>query len=277
MLAYFGHPKCASRWTLAVLRSICHDLRLRFDLVERDANSPETLNALARERGTGVLADSVSTPERARDLDFERGFHVIRDPRDIVVSTYFSHLYSHPTAAFPRVAEQRRRLETLPKSDGLSYLIEARGPQFEAMRSWDYGQENVLEVRFEDIARNPYGSMLRVADFLGLLDDRELNGPRSLAAGLMAALRSVESRVLPSCRLLPAPRRLTVERLARIVYHHDFTRKSGGREVGDEDPRSHYRKGVPGDWRNHLEPRHLDRMHELYGDLVGALGYDTAR
>src|SRR5580700_2887646 len=32
-----------------------------------------------------------------------KGFHVVRDPRDLIVSAYFSHLYSHPDQNWPRL------------------------------------------------------------------------------------------------------------------------------------------------------------------------------
>jgi hypothetical protein len=53
-----------------------------------------------------------------------------------------------------------------------------------------------------------------------------------------------------------------------------FQRLAGGRRPGEEDPASHYRRGVAGDWRNHLTPRHLVAFRERFGDLPERLGYE---
>lgn len=53
-----------------------------------------------------------------RPLRDYRGFHVIRDPRDVGVSGYFSHLHSHPIGDWYELAEHRRELQSLPRHEG---------------------------------------------------------------------------------------------------------------------------------------------------------------
>ncbi len=53
-----------------------------------------------------------------------------------------------------------------------------------------------------------------------------------------------------------------------------FENVSGGREVGVEDRQSHFRKGVVGDWRDHLEPATAERVSEIAGELIRDFGYD---
>jgi hypothetical protein len=48
----------------------------------------------------------------------------------------------------------------------------------------------------------------------------------------------------------------------------------GGRKIGEEDEKSHYRKGIAGDWRNHLTDDHVKLFRKCHGDLVERLGYD---
>ena len=208
----------------------------------------ETERERLRDAPDGFVAFWTADRGYAEGLAEHRAVHVVRDPRDIVVSAYFSHLHSHSTDLWPELAAHRERLRSMPKTEGLMLEIEFRTEQLAAMRDWDYGQEHVLEMRFEELVRGPYASFLRMLTFLDLLDEREPGGPRRLADGAVAALRSVESRLLAGESVLPRPGRISVERLARCVFEHDFSRKSGGRGVGEEDVRSHYRKGVPGDW-----------------------------
>lgn len=53
----------------------------------------------------------------------------------------------------------------------------------------------------------------------------------------------------------------------------DFKRMSGGRKPGEEDNRSFLRKGVVGDWKNHLQEPHLAIIEKHCGELMKQLGY----
>jgi len=97
-----------------------------------------------------------------------RGFHIIRDPRDVVVSAYFSHLHSHPQN--PTFVEIRNTLQKLDMRDGLLFEFDYLSQQFEAMFAWDYRQSNVLEMRLESFSAGFYENWLRIFDFLDILD-----------------------------------------------------------------------------------------------------------
>jgi len=46
------------------------------------------------------------------------------------------------------------------------------------------------------------------------------------------------------------------------------------RELGEEDPKSHLRKGTPGDWKNHFTERHKEEFKRLFDDVLIKLGYE---
>jgi hypothetical protein len=46
------------------------------------------------------------------------------------------------------------------------------------------------------------------------------------------------------------------------------------RRPGQEDAKSHFRKGIVGDWRNYLKPEHIQRFKELCGQQLIELGYE---
>lgn len=50
-------------------------------------------------------------------------------------------------------------------------------------------------------------------------------------------------------------------------------RKLSGRDAGDEDKGSFFRKGVVGDWRNHFDRRDLALFMKQAGELMRELGY----
>ena len=68
-------------------------------------------------------------------------------------------------------------------------------------------------------------------------------------------------------------RRLPAGYLPWALDRFSFERLAGGRKRGEEDQGSHYRRGVAGDWRNHLTQRHLAAFRERFGDLTERLGY----
>ncbi len=51
----------------------------------------------------------------------------------------------------------------------------------------------------------------------------------------------------------------------------------GGRSRGVEDRTAHNRKGIVGDWRNHLEGALLDEFKDLYDDVLVETGYEASR
>jgi len=165
------------------------------------------------------------------------GFHVIRDPRDIIVSGYFSHLYSHPTDDWPQLIEHREKLQDLDINEGLFIEIEWSSQWLEFMSTWRYGQPNVLELRLEEMSADPLLYWDSIISHLGIAD---------LPDGYLNA----------------------------VLDKYSFERLSGGRTRGQEDKKHHYRRGVAGDWRSYLTSSHLSAFRERYGDLAERLGYD---
>lgn len=167
-----------------------------------------------------------------------RGFFVSRDPRDIVVSWYFSQRYSH--GLMGDTGKVRRKLGDLDKSDGMTYAIRFLDEfgVFRAQRSWiEASDPTVLFVRFEDLI-----------------------GPDSLTWFL---------RIFDHCEM----KTVDVETARRLLDRYAFEKLSG-RSRGDENVLTHFRKGVSGDWRNHFDQQASDVFHEVTGDLVELLGYD---
>ena len=96
--------------------------------------------------------------------------------------------------------------------------------------------ESYTEVRYEDLLERPNEEARRLFEFLGV-DTRE-----SL--------------------------------VDRAVRSASFEKLSKGRERGQEDPSSFYRKGVSGDWKNLFNERDKQVYKEEAGELLIRLGYE---
>jgi hypothetical protein len=282
--AFFGRHKSASTWARSILHDAAEALNLNIMTVhvaEQWAAYP-SLGDMVRAEKPDLLIMTNAQQSDVDTLPEMRAFHIIRDPRDIVVSGYFSHLHSHPEAVggipWPELVEHRKTLKERDHDGGLFAEIEFSDLWFETMGSWNYHNPGVLELHMEDVISDPVKMWTLIFSHLDLLaedagDDRlrsaittwnlaaRRNNPRSLAT-----LR----RVLPRAPL----RRLATPYVTSAMQRFSFSRLSQGRAPGEEDPTSHYRRGVAGDWRGHLKAEHLDAFRARYGDLVERLGYE---
>lgn len=166
-----------------------------------------------------------------------RTFFVLRDPRDIVVSYYFGSLRADQGALRHGALRAPREPEA-----GIGWTMEALDAMglFTAMRSWverGAGDPDTLLLRFEDLV-----------------------GPRQ---------GEVFEALFAHCHIT-MPRAVVRE----LLDDYSFAVISGGRRPGEEDRRSHYRKGVAGDWTNHLTAEHVERFRLLTGDLITRAGYE---
>ena len=194
------------------------------------------------ERGipSGVFAahlySNFDNYQRIEKPETYRTIFVTRDPRDIVVSFYFSTKYSHPAIAY--IPQMRKDLEPLGEQEGLCYIIDRLRDLglFDAQRSWvDREDDRTRLFKYEELAENHEKFIADLFDHLSI--------------------------------------KLTSEKLASLAERHSFRRMALGRKRGEEDLNSDYRKGQAGDWKNHLEPDSLKHFRTVTGDLIDVLRY----
>jgi hypothetical protein len=66
------------------------------------------------------------------------------------------------------------------------------------------------------------------------------------------------------------------ETVRRCVESASFERLSRGRQRGQEDPSSFFRKGIVGDWQNVFTEEDKRVFKEEAGDLLIKLGYEES-
>lgn len=275
-LYYFSHHKCGTMYANSILGRVCAELGLDKRTFYRPEDFGGDLGALATRERPDVVCYLDAEWEHVRDLEGILGVHVVRDPRDILVSAYFSHLHSHQTDAWTELREHRKELGELSKEEGLYREMDFTAYAFRAMERWDYHRDGVLELKFEELATRPYEFWLGVAAHLRLLDEDDFGLRRTL--GYVA--RGLANQAHGKFGWWPVRfdvDRIPAQRLLGIAYDNRFEKKSGGREAGQVDPKSHYRKGRPGDWENHLTAGHLEEFERKFPRLLEKTGYGEIR
>jgi hypothetical protein len=261
---------------------VCFRLGLTLEITHREVEFADypSLGAYADDHEADVLIYTNAKIKHVRDLPFQSGFHVIRDPRDVLVSAYFSHLHSHPTDNWPELEEHRNRLEALSKEEGLLAEMEFSAEEFEDMYRWDYTRDDVLEWKLEELSPKPFQGFVEVIDFMDMLDRSRTDGVERTvkAAGLAVNRLLYKGRhVLPPEDDAPTVQTwpsIPMETLRSILDAKSYENLSGGRKKGEEDVTSHYRKGVPGDWVNHFTPELKAKFKRRFGGLLQKTGYE---
>jgi hypothetical protein len=241
LLAYFGHHKCGTSWMVEMLVDVCRKLRLKAAYVH---NSDSFVEDFLKRSGLRFLFHVNANIEHVRQLPPFRGFHMVRDPRDMMVSAYFSHRFTHPLQSW--LVNHRAELERLDHDQGLLYEIQGEIMQniFCHVRTWDYHQPHVLEIRMEEMVVRPKEGLLSACEFLGIAGGQ------------------------------PGETQIGEEDLSLIVEKHAFSVKANGRAPGIVDSKSHYRSGRSGDWKNHFAKIHKEVFKERYQDILELLGYE---
>lgn len=162
-------------------------------------------------------------------------FFVQRDPRDALVSWYYSARDSH--VGVEPIPALRAELRDCSYLEGLLLMIERLDAwgYFETLESWLAVPEQQGRFRYEDLAEDEAAFLTVLFDYLGVP---------------MAA-----------------------EEVTSLARRHAFERYSGGREKGEENRSAHYRQGLAGRWRHDLPQAAVERLRLVTGDLVERLGY----
>jgi hypothetical protein len=286
VMVFLGHHKCASTYINQVIAYLCALLGVRrkveyhstvlpmnYHLVEPfKTDLPNIMRSIHNDDYDFLChwnAD-LNVIKALRERGY-KGFHVIRDPRDVVISGYFSHKFSHPAREDlnPWMVKQRELLTHVDLEEGLLLEIAFNEAVFEAMRTWNYNDPKVYESRYETLTVQPQQEFKRIFEFLGIaVPDFDVFS----MAGLM--LNKLEQKLLG--HPMRPRNRCPKFFFQRILSVNSFETYAKGRKKGEEDAQSHFRKGVAGDWKNHFTPKVKDVFKERYGQLLIDLKYENS-
>ncbi len=231
---YFGHHKCATHWIRHFLLGLSKRREMNY-LVYRGNNRTNDFDS--KREATFHLyvnSDPVTTQYMRQG---SLGFHLIRDPRDVLISTYWSWRNTHPLIGL-LTADMRHELKESGLEDGIRQVLYTC-VFFTQVRNWKLGTNpNILDVRYEELVDDEFQQFKRIVEFLQIDVDRET--------------------------------------LTAIVENCSFSKLAKGRKRGEENVDSHYRKGISGDWKNYFgaDSEVKEEIYSHIGDLIDNLGYE---
>jgi hypothetical protein len=232
LIVHCGHHKIGTLWFHNALMAVADEFGLRYQKCPQKA----------------LRSDTDITHQNHSEFDFTglvnyRGSHIIRDPRDVVISGYFYHLWTSETWA--RVKDERWQgmtfqelLNSVDQEAGIlleiDRFVEMNLPN---MTSWNYDDPNIIELRYEDLLADEEAGFRRIFKKYGFRDD----------AG---------------------------ERAVELALDFSFSRISK-RAVGAVKQGQHLRSGRPGEWQGLFNEKHRAHFKERAGEALIRLGYEA--
>ena len=222
------HHKCATVWMASIFKSLCRDLGMTFYSGQLET-LPQTFDVWHEDHSR--FGDGI-------DFAYCRGLHIVRDPRDVIVSACRYHQTSDesqlhiPLEKFGGLTYQEKlnSLETFDRQ--LLFEMEhSAGSTVRDIIKWDYQQPAFFEAKYEDLMRDEDLFLFhRIFTFLGL--------PANL---LPFALETAYNNSLFSGKVTT----------------------------------KHVRSGRLNQWRDYFQPVHKEKFIDLFGDALIKLGYES--
>lgn len=266
---FFGHHKCASQWVTLIIERICNEMGLKSICAYQDTiNKYGSLQHLLEIEKPDFLILPESNHNRTLEIKSEYlGFHIIRDPRDIIVSCYFSHKKSHKISNYIPTLEHREKLNVLPKKEGLDFEFSISHVFIENLYHWKYNYSNIYETKFEILTQYPEQEFYKILSFLDMLEDKE-----NFVKGLIYDF----NRFFKKMQLNPFIIRLNKynkNQLNKIIKQLSFANLKTEKNKNLGKTTSHYRKGESGDWKNHLDATQEKMILDFFPNILEKLKY----
>jgi hypothetical protein len=273
---YFGHPKCASKWMSGISLGVCNAMGFKVYQGHYALQKIDPKRDIENAEVDFIVSQNTSYAKVAPLAQY-KAVHIFRDPRDMLVSGYFSYKYSHDIPKRETFLKLRNLIIDLQSKDvdeGLFTVLEFDAYDFNFLNTWNYDDPNILNIKMEDLTQDTYAHLYQIFDFMGLLDKKNENSTLSYYIFYLKGLfnRITKKIGLPALKI--KQKKLHPRYLKLLDDRLKFEKLAKGRKKGDENFRSHYRKGQAGDWKNHFNDQHKAVFKEKYGDLLIKLGYE---
>ena len=223
------HHKTGTVWMKNVFSAFAEEFGYRFHNVEVQKDFP---------REDFLFAPHSRFSEDLKQGDY-RGLHLIRDPRDMVLSGVRYHLDSkekwlrQPRESLGGLSYQAS-LAKLPPAEQFKFELEHLAVNaFSELGAWDYEDKCFVELRYEELIEDETGAKFR---------------------------RAAESLPLTSPE---------VDALCQLFIHQSLFNP----RIRMHMPR-HIRDGSPRQWIQQMSRQQGEWFVDIAGDLLIALGYE---
>ncbi len=221
-----SHHKVGTKWTEDILRAVSEEFGWTF----------QSCRQHELHWSTDVFMQAHSAFDLTLFGEF-RGSHIIRDPRDVVISGYHYHLHSseewlrRPRDEYDGRSYQEH-LNTLDYHDGMkAEMLRCSGRTVRDMLAWDYSDQRFFEFKYEDALGQP---------------------------------EDVFGRLFAHYRLSPED----ISRAVELALEHTLAGPS------DRLQSVHIRDGRSEQWRTVYDQRLRTAYDEILGDAHTRLGYE---
>jgi len=226
------HHKAMTTYFKAVLKLLAFGLGTRFEDISKDVPDSKTHIFL-----------SIHSQTPWSEIGPYRGIHVMRDPRDMIVSSYHYHLWTNELwVHVPDDNGQtyQEKLQAADKTEGLFMTIRhfiyfSRA----TLENWDLDDPDILEVPYDALMGEDRTKLYdEIFSFLGLTGRAHELGVRLMHL-FEAGKRSKISSTAPN-------------------------------------ERAHIRSGRSGQWKDELEAEHIAFINQELGHILDKFGYASA-
>lgn len=247
MIFHTSHHKVGTSWFRNILQAVAEEFGLRF--VKDD---PALIS------GKPLIYFQHRPAADPATLDHYRGSHMIRDPRDVVISGYHYHLWTQESWAITPIQElpanmekawpllpireighmsYQEYLKSLPKEEGiLAEIKRASTGTIREMVTWDYGNPAIFEIKYEAIIKDEENIFRQMFSHYGF-------------------------------------KNAAIEKSCAIAEKFSFKNRAK-RHVGSVKSESHLRSGKPRQWETEFTPALRDYFKQLHGQDLIDLGYE---
>jgi len=232
MVVHSTYHKAGSTWLNNVLSDCADHFALFYQNCDQHQLRSRTDIFLCRDS----IIDLHSLPPHI-------GTHMMRDPRDLVVSGYHYHKWTRePWAHRPNDLldglSRQEYLNTVDRTTGMKAEILGLRPAISRMLSWPRDNPAFLEIRYEDLIADEEQGFRRMFAHYGFTETAQ-------------------------------------DEAVKIALGHSF-RRTAGRDRGTEQERSHLRSGRARQWEEEFTPELKEYFKEVHGDALITLGYEES-
>ncbi len=248
-----GYHKCMSVYFNRVFEKISVNSSFEYQLLRKKEKDQLIPLASNPDADRIIMVNNVGDELKMLPAYF-RGTHIIRDPRDLLVSGYRYHLWcSEPWILVPIRAEMKDYLQlaelsipdpgdisyqdlikSLDKPTGLLLELNRMKNLLSHMADWDYHHPNILELRYEKVFGNEENAFRQIFSHYRFNEEETSTG-------------------------------------LSWVKHFSFDSQ---KKVGKAGDGGHLAKGIEGQWRDEFFPGLRKKFKDRYQQLLIKTGYE---